>query len=47
MRLSFFGHNERVIQKAFDVLYSGVLIIYPTDTVYMPWVVQVTMQQKP
>jgi tRNA A37 threonylcarbamoyladenosine synthetase subunit TsaC/SUA5/YrdC len=34
MRLSFFGHNERVIQKAVDVLSSGGLIIYPTDTVY-------------
>ena len=34
MRLSFFGHNERVIQKAVDVLASGGLIIYPTDTVY-------------
>ena len=34
IRLSFFGHNERVIQKAVDVLYSGGLIIYPTDTVY-------------
>lgn len=34
MRLSFFGHNERVIQKVVDVLASGGLIIYPTDTVY-------------
>jgi tRNA threonylcarbamoyl adenosine modification protein (Sua5/YciO/YrdC/YwlC family) len=34
MRLSFFGHNERVIQKVVDVLSSGGLIIYPTDTVY-------------
>tara|TARA_B100002019_G_scaffold205465_1_gene178208 strand:+ start:231 stop:575 length:345 start_codon:yes stop_codon:yes gene_type:complete len=34
MRLSFFGHNERVIRKAVDVLSSGGLIIYPTDTVY-------------
>ena len=34
MRLPFFGHNEKVIQKAVDVLTSGGLIIYPTDTVY-------------
>ena len=34
MRLSFFGHNERVIEKAVDILNSGGLIIYPTDTVY-------------
>lgn len=34
IRLPFFGHNEKVIQKAVDVLTSGGLIIYPTDTVY-------------
>lgn len=34
MRLSFFGHNEKVIQKTIDILNSGGLIIYPTDTVY-------------
>ena len=35
MRLSFFGHNERVIQKVVDFLTSAGLIIYPADTVYV------------
>ncbi len=35
MRLSFFGYNERVIQKAVDFLTSTGLIIYPPDTVYV------------
>lgn len=34
MRLSFYGHNEKVIRKAVEILSSGGLIIYPTDTVY-------------
>tara|TARA_B100002019_G_C21095253_1_gene510693 strand:+ start:623 stop:763 length:141 start_codon:yes stop_codon:yes gene_type:complete len=34
MRLSFFGNNEKVIQKAVDILASDGLIIYPTETVY-------------
>jgi len=34
MRLSFYGHNDKVIRKAVEILSSGGLIIYPTDTVY-------------
>ena len=42
MRLSFFGNNEKVIQKAVDILASDGLIIYQQKQ-YMPWVAQVTM----
>ena len=34
MRLSFYGHNDKVIRKAVEILSSGGLMIYPTDTVY-------------
>ena len=34
MRLSFYGHNDKVIRKAVEILSSGGLIIYPTETVY-------------